>query len=427
MAVSTSTRTYRVESGSGGLTAWIEVPIEGLDNATVQLKWKVSDELTAVLVGKNALRPYALIVVIGDDNREAGRYVVPLEQGYQFVAFSRSGRNTVRLTVVWCNYGLRNVSDQLLERGYRGRYENDVLEQQYFGRDAVCEQLEVARAELARVDAVCANAHHAPAWRAGLPLAVARLRAAYDNYPATMVIREFYFDIKRLELEVVLEDIDVDPRLFAHNRSHTVWLAGLYDRTLWRCHPLANGCDRRKRASINAVISIPVAAVYGVLKAAEFVLWELAAIMLLLLGFRGVNLKFSGKRMPWDDIKPCRYVSRKTVKEDKEVFVPRDLFFRLVNPVTVVGLGTVGWILLNIGPKMLVVSLVTVAMLGIVITAAFVLIRNYDDADDRKQARHEADLQTLRELPIHIDDNSRGLKVRASTFKYKICRPLDKH
>jgi hypothetical protein len=262
-----------------------------------------------------------------------------------------------------------------------------------------------------------------------LPREVARLRAAYDNYPATMVIREeFYLGVKRLELEAVLEDIDVDPALFAHNRPHTVWLAGLYSKSLWSRYPLANGCDRRKRAIANAVISIPVAPVYAFLMTVVFTLWELMAIALLLLGFRGVNLKFSTSDFPWKNIQQNRYVLRKVVKDDKISYVYRHLFFRLVNPVTVAALGTVGWILWSIGPKMFVYGLMLAAVLAIVATAMYVFGRNYaDGADSRKKARHEADLQTLRELPMHIDDNRRGLRVKASAFKYKICRPLDKH
>ncbi len=107
-----------------GLKLVIENQNRVVQDATVPVRWTISEELSEKLIEKQIKNPHLLLFVVAD-GKEMGRELIPLTQKTHYVQLHKPGKNTIFAKIVCGKY--RELWDEFLKR-YRNEYYTNIVD-----------------------------------------------------------------------------------------------------------------------------------------------------------------------------------------------------------------------------------------------------------------------------------------------------------
>ncbi len=107
-----------------GLELVIENQNHVVQDATVPVKWKISEEVSEKLIEEQIENPHLLLFVVAD-GKEMSRELIPLMQKTHYVQLHKPGKNTIFAKIVWGKD--KRLWNKFLRRS-RNEYETDVVD-----------------------------------------------------------------------------------------------------------------------------------------------------------------------------------------------------------------------------------------------------------------------------------------------------------
>lgn len=420
----------------------------GQTGSMIRVRWCLTPETVQELVEQEALNPVMLIVVTDDSSqRELARHVFPLIQELAFISLNHAGVSTLHATIVWSQFSGDNAERILKAKNDFGGYRFGVMEFYSPGRtDLVRLRIRLFDELNGHIDSVDGAMRRSDQEiETEIAETEAMIHACVDAY----AIREDFDILGRLDYEVSI-NVDVPAAMFAPEPPKiTKWLSELYQ---WK-RPPRDQCERRKRAYVITLPTLPLAAVMAVTVAVAVAIWwvicklsMLAVVAVLnIWGSRGIDYyplwdikSFSVKDI-WFDLKPSIWWTRKEqVSQYSTIYPERHLVFKLVNPPAILGLSLLS-LLATRGegslPWWAALAMFLVAWLALAFvvqsrrspkavesqmkTELSVLAQKLDGLTCTLDAKKEA---TLAALP----KERRTVYLRFLDVKSKVCRPYAK-
>ncbi len=418
----------------------------GQTGSMIRVRWCLTPETVQELVDQEALNPVMLIVVTDDSSqRELARHVFPLIQELAFISLNHAGVSTLHATIVWPKSSGDSVERVLKADNDVGGYRVGLMEFYCPGR------MELIGRRRSLYDELCGDEYRSGDRRSTQEIEadIYKIDAMISGAAHVYAIREDFGFLRRLDYEVSI-NIDVPPAMFAPEPPKiTKWLSELYQ---WK-RPPRDQCERRKRAYVITLPTLPLAAVMAVTVAVAVAIWwvicklsMLAVVAVLnIWGSRGIDYyplwdikSFSVKDI-WFDLKPSIWWTRKEqVSQYSTIYPERHLVFKLVNPPAILGLSLLS-LLATRGegslPWWAALAMFLVAWLALAFvvqsrrspkavesqmkTELSVLAQKLDGLTCTLDAKKEA---TLAALP----KERRTVYLRFLDVKSKVCRPYAK-
>lgn len=425
--------------------------------ANVPVRWKISSEMIAALVGKT-VDPFMLLVVT-NGGQEMDRIIQPLKSGMTFIQMRRPGANVIHATIVWQRDWRDPVKRIVNKKNDYGEHVLDLVRSFIPGMSEVVQRIdeldEIIQWNEDGLDDAAINT-----------LKVERKqlqakRVELGSHEKVYGLFDFFQAIERsVEGDQII--VEVPDEMFAPPPPR--WMTRLGSMYNWP-RRLRDQCDLRGRVFFTS-ISLPFVAVvvvaFGAVALIAWSLFKLFSVLVagLLLFFGMRNIGYSVIYKPdnmnigelWNDLNPSFWTHKKVDVERPNSYYPggvytvteyqpRDVAFRYVNPpfmllVFVVGeigiyfffghssilgavLGTVGGVLLAGGISSLV------ARSKIVHKET---TREKKVVTPEQKTKLERDLAALTsggaaklsELPM----SQRTVRLRFLNLKASVCRPF---
>ncbi len=428
---------------------------QGQVDATVPVRWCISQE-TAEMLQKAGVRDPQVVIVVEHDGNEMDRYVVPLEKEMRYIQFRRPGNNVIHATIMW-PAGFGSVKKKVTDRNDSGVYRMKLLTKSRPGVERLDKQYdELANQRFRLVQNDEAESDEAVALLNQMESLSVELDKAREMEPYQTHMRDRLDAVhcigNEAELGVVVPD-----EMFAKKPPRWMnWLGKFYDGLFWN-RDARDQCELRRRALIT-LPTMPFALAIALLLAIGIELFQLAAVgVLLLFGMR--NLDFGPLRHPFDLWPPSDIWihMEKSVwwykKEDTEYrhsrYTLRHPVLTVVNPPMVVVFGLIGLTLyLTLGPLVflflglgsvfvagLLISIINIAAKGpLARMAADVKVRRErmeeeqkkrDREELRKELEQLACTSAAREVSLSaLPKERRTIALRFQAIKVKVCRPF---
>lgn len=442
-----------IKDPEGALRIFLDQDEKGHVDSNVPVRWCISREIAEIIQARAIDKPM-LVIVIENDGRETGRFVVPLENQMHYIQFSRPGTSTIRSTIMWST-GEDPLEKQLKKRQKYGGYSVSLLN----GDQPQCRAFERK---------ISGTRHWL--WRLldegkdrdsklikGLEAKIERMDSELEELRATekrvCSLTDDFWDMERLPISSEL-DVEVPKEMFAKEPNRFMkWLASRYN---WE-RSAFDQCSLRRRALIT-LFTLPFVAMFLAIKRVVLYVGEkvVTAGWWIVLLASYVNAVFFGVRKLnksvlkgnprnydpqdiWRHSEPTIWLYKKD-KESGE-YIAKHPVFLVLNPPALLFFCVVGLALYFVFSSLtlLVIALaafVLIAIAIIVAVAAFEpvttsLTKTKESREENQKETLRNDLEQLacsnasREVNLSaLPKRRRSVSLRLQATKAKVCKPF---
>lgn len=412
----------------------------GHANATVPVRWCISEAAREAILGRNIEDPY-VVLVVENGGKELNRVVRPLTDMMAYVQVPRAGRSTIHGAIVFQRTDTKEARKRLGNPRRVSLLDWEVIGERELSQkiDELYQKMEALEDDAEEGADVYSHPDYI-AYDSERDKLVAEREALIAKGVKRTVLGFSEIEYRaRMLGESDAFDVDIPDFLFARRRP---WL-DRYSRIMpwWHGTEDRDECSRRNRVLWTALLT-PLYAVALLLIKPFFLLWAL--FLAVFLGYRDVNWKPVVQLDNWSigaigrDLNSSFWLTKR-VPDSEKLSGYRDEgrgLVALLNPPLLAIMTFVVFVAIKGG----MVTLYVLGILAILALIGYALSRVVPGFADRREARREREFHE--ELGLMVRDASevgcaeanldalplqrRTVYLRFCDLKARVCKPMQK-